>query len=550
MEKPSMDSPIADEILRSYGRAAGARSNWESHWQEIAERVWPSHSTLFNQKGNQTKGEKRNNLIFDSTATIALSRFAAILDSLLTPQNQTWHRLVPSEPKLLKDMACKKWFENLNRLLFKHRYAPTANFTSQNQNNYKSLGAYGSGCLFIDELKGRMPGLRYRAVHLSEVYFFENHQGMVDSCIRAFHMTARQAHGMWGEKLPPAILSALKSNPDQEFEFVHCVKPRSDRDPERRDYKGMDWASYYVSVEGKMLLDEGGYDVFPYAISRYEQVPGEVYGRSPAMDVLPAIKTLNEQQKTVLKQGQRATDPVLLAYDDGIVDGFSMRPGALNPGGVSADGRPLVHALPTGNIAIGKDLMDDQRLVINDSFLVNLFQILVETPQMTATEVMERTKEKVILLAPTIGRQQSEYLGSMIDREINLLMRQGLVEPMPQILREAAGEYRVEYESPMSRSARSEEAVGLMRTIEMAMNVAVQTQNPEPLDHFKWDVIIPEVGDIQGLPAAWRNTPEEIAEIRAGREEAMNAQENIQAAPGAAALMKADAASKQAARGK
>ena len=40
-------------------------------------------------------------------------------------------------------------------------------------------------------------------------------------------------------------------------------------------------------------------------------------------------------------------------------------------------------------------------------------------PQMTATEVIERTNEKGILLAPTIGRQQSEYLGPMIERELD-----------------------------------------------------------------------------------------------------------------------------------
>lgn len=45
------------------------------------------------------------------------------------------------------------------------------------------------------------------------------------------------------------------------------------------------------------------------------------------------------------------------------------------------------------------------------TLLVTLFQILTETPQMTAAEVVERTNEKGILLAPTVGRQQSEYLG-------------------------------------------------------------------------------------------------------------------------------------------
>ena len=60
--------------------------------------------------------------------------------------------------------------------------------------------------------------------------------------------------------------------------------------------------------------------------------------------------------------------------------------------------------------------MTGQRAAVNDALYIRLFQILVQNPQMTATEVVERTNEKGILLAPTVGRQQSEYLGPLIDR--------------------------------------------------------------------------------------------------------------------------------------
>jgi hypothetical protein len=395
--------------------------------------------------------------------------------------------------------------------------------------------------MFVDQLSGEV-GFRYKNVHLGEVYFKENHQGVVDSVLRKFPMTARQAAQKWGaDRLPEKISSILKTKPETEFDFLHCVKPRKDRDMERLDYKGMAFASYYVCIDSQSLVEEGGYRTMPYSVSRYEQIPGETYGRSPAMDVLPAIKTLNEEKKTILKQGHRAVDPVLLAHDDGIVDSFSLRPGAINAGGVSAEGRALVQALPVGNIAIGKDLMDDERSIINDAFLVTLFQILVETPEMTATEVMERTREKGILLAPVLGRQQTEYLGPMIEREIDLLSFQGKLPPMPQALMEAGGEYRVEYDSPLSRAQRAEEASGLMRTLESTLTVVNITQDPAPLDHFDWDAIIPEVSEIQGVPARWMRDPRVIAQMRESRAQAAQTQEAIQAAPGIAAVTKAAA---------
>lgn len=544
-DKNSMQN-LASSLIEEFNTLSAARGNFESQWQEIAQRIIPAHSGLFFKGSMRSPGEKRTEYIFDSTAMIALNRFSAILDSLLTPRNQTWHKLQASDPALNRDRNVRLYFEEVNRTIFKYRYSPRANFASQNQTNYKYLGAYGTGSLFTDQLDGEA-GLRYKACHLGEMYYAENHQGIIDTAFRAFRMTARQAVQMskmkefkeWDETLPQVIKDKATTTPNTEFEFIHCVKPREDFDSTRLDYKGKKFASYYIAMEGNKMLSEKGYSTFPYSPSRYEQGPGEIYGRSPAMDVLPAIKTLNEQKKAMLKQAHRIVDPILLVHDDGVIDSFSMKPGAMNYGGVSADGRPLVHTLPTGNVQVGKETMDDERAVINDSFLVTLFQILTESPQMTATEVMERTREKGILMAPTVGRQQDEYLGPLIEREIDLLASQFLLPPMPDALREAAGDYKIQYDSPLSRAQRAEEASGLMRTLETVLQVVNITQDPAPLDHFDWDTAIPEIADIQGVSPRWLKPLGQVQMIRAGRAQQQQQAQVSQAAPGAAAVMKA-----------
>jgi hypothetical protein len=533
------ENAIAEEVCREFQEVSGDRGTLESHWQEVTELILPSYSGLFYSNGQyQTPGEKRTQKQYDSNGAIALSRYAAVVDSLSTPRNQRWHGIVAGRPELMKDRSVRLWTEELTNRLFKYRYAPKANFAGQNQQAYTSKGAFGTGCLFTDELADE-PGIRYRAIHLGEIYFFENHQGIIDKAIRRFPMTARQAVQKWGEdKVPSIIKTEYGKNSKRQFWFLHCVKPRAERDSERRDYKGMAFASYYVEQETKTLMSEGGYRTFPYSISRYTQAPGEVYGRSPAMEVLPAIKTLNEEKKTMLKQGQRVVDPVLLAHDDGVVDTFSLKSGAINPGGVNADGRALVHVLPTGNLAAGDKMMEMEVRVINDAFLVTLFQILTETPEMTATEVMERVREKGMLLSPTMGRQQSEYLGPLIERELDVLARQGMLTPMPGALIEAGGEYTVQYDSPLSRAQRAEEAAGLMRTIETALNVVAQSQNPEPLDWFDWDTIMPEIGEIQAVPARWMRSLDQIKIIRQARAKQQQVATAIEAGPAVAGMMK------------
>lgn len=522
-------------IVDDVGELKSARGNFETYWEEIAERVEPNSKGLFT--GNQSKGEKRDQKVFDSTPIIALQRFGAILDSLLTPRNQKWHKIVASESQLMKDRQVRLWFEQANDLLFKIRYAPIANFAAQNQKNFLSLGAYGTCAMFTDKLRDGTLGVRYKSVHLSELLFEENHQGIVDKVYRVFKMNVRQLKQRWENKLPEKVKNMSATT---ELDVIHAVVPNEELDPNRVDYKGMPYYSCYILKEHpEEALEEGGFTSFPYSVSRYEQSSNEMWGRSPAMSALPSIKTLNEQKKTLLKQGHRTVDPVLLFADDGIMDGFSLKAGAMNVGGLDSLGRELVKPLQVGRVDIGRDLMEDERNTIKDSFLVSIFQILTENPQMTATEVMERTKEKGILLAPTIGRQHTEYLGPMIERELDILSSIGLLPQMPQLLMEARGEYRIEYDSPISRAQRAEESAGVMRTIQSALEIVNVTQDPSPLDHFDWDVIVPEVAEINGTPLRWMRSPEIIAQMRQSRAQAQQAAQETQAAPAAAQLVKA-----------
>ena len=138
------------------------------------------------------------------------------------------------------------------------------------------------------------------------------------------------------------------------------------------------------------------------------------------MNVLPDIKMLNEMSKTVMRAAHMVTAPPIMLSDDGALQQFNLRPNALNFGAVDDQGRP--RAIPFqsgGRVDIGLDMMNQRREIINDAFFVTLFRILVEEPQITATEAMLRAQEKGQLLAPTMGRMQTELLGPCVERELD-----------------------------------------------------------------------------------------------------------------------------------
>lgn len=550
------EEEILKETLREFAQMQVWRATFAAHWEEIAELVDPVSRNTFQYGNWNFPGQKKTDRQVDATAMAALIRFAAIMDSLLTPRNQQWHGLRAEDFDIRDRREVKLWFEGTVRTMFQHRYRPIANFSSQNQMQFMQLGAYGTGGMFVDQAvdanNNPLRALRYKQIPLGELFLRENHQGLIDGFVRWYRLTARQAWQKFGAtgRFPEGLRSSLESGSMQQFDFLHRVCPRSDYDPSRIDTKGKQFASYHVCMVGPVLLGEGGYYTFPLAASRYTQIAGEVYGRSPVMSILPAIKTLNTEKRTFLKQGHRAGDPIILTSDDGLIDGVSLRPGAMNKGGMTSDGKPLVSVLPTGNIQTTKEMMDDERTLINDMLLVSLFQILTESPSMTATEVIERVNEKGILIAPTVGRQDSEYIGPMNVRELDLLARLGALEPMPPALASRIqswpGGFETVSTNPLSRAARAQEASGFMRTLQVATEVAQATGDTSVYDPFKFDVAIPGIAEIQGAPLAWMEDDKAIAMKRQARAQQLARQQQIQAAPAAAAMLKAHVAAQSA----
>lgn len=535
---------LGQDVFRDYTELS-TRGVWESYWEDIAEVVWPNMRRTFRAGTIKTNGDRLNELQVDSTPTLALNRFRAILSSLLTPETSKWHYLRPSDPDLAKIRVVQEWFEQVNDALFRYRLDPIANFANQNGLVFAGVGAFGTGTLFIDESAGQ-PGLRYKAVHVGETFLRENHQGRVDTVIRRFSLTARQAvqRKDWEGALPDTIVKAAELRPDEVYWFLHRVRPNPDYDPEMLGGRGFPYESTYVSETEKKVVQTGGFTSMPYAVARYEIAPGEVYGRSPAMQALPAIKTLMAQKRTVLTQGHRAVAPVLLAADDGILNNVNLRPGSVIPGAVSPDGRPLLQPLPFGEVNLGRDMMEDERSIINSTFLVDLFQILVETSdRMTATEVLERAQEKGQLLAPTLSGMHG-YLGDIVNREIDVLRRQGLIPPMPRELEEAQGDYTIQWDNAVTRSQRAGEAAGLFRVLESILPVINVTGDPSPLDNYDFDIATREIGEAVNIPVRWMRALDEVAQIREGRQQAAQQQQAAAAAPGQAALIKAAADAK------
>lgn len=463
----SLSKSLADRLQR----LQSDRSNFNSTWERIARVVLPTASGFTT---TYSAGSNLNQDIFDSTAQLALPRFAAAIDTLVTPQTSKWHQIAPKVKEHNRSSRVRSFMSHVNDTLFAARYAPRANFASRAFEAYMGLGAFGNGVLYIHDAR---PGIRYISVHLAEIWFDEDSNGTIDTAFWSHEYTVRQAMQKWPKGLPKRVTDEAAKNPDRKFRFVKAVFPRADRDPQQRDNLNMAFASVTFLHDGEFeIVEQSGYRTFPFAVARYVTAPREIYGRSPAQDALADILTLQEMSKTSLRYGQLVTDPVWMAADADSMDPFSVRPGAVNYGYLTPDGQERVKPLrPQGDPGFSLELANQRRQAVNGAFLVNLFQVLVESgsDRMTATEVMQRVQEKGALLGPVGGRLRTEFLGPMIEREIDILFHAGVLnaDDIPDELR-ADGGIDIEYDSPLTRAMKAEEGVGIMRTLEFAGQLA------------------------------------------------------------------------------
>jgi hypothetical protein len=494
----------ANGLIRDFEFLWSKQGNFRVLWNQSAQFTMPAWDNFI---GEFAEGVNRNTRIFDSTGSIANARFSAAMEAMLTPRSQIWHKLKAADENLNDNPEVQKYLDRVNKILFAARYHPEANFASQTDECYLSLGAFGNNLLFIDEMAGRC--LRYRSVPLSELCWALNHQGQIDTVYRKFKYTAKQAIDMWGDKVPEAVKNLYHRTPYEEAEFLHVIKPNSDFTPMAYGDRGKKYESWYIHLGSKSVIERGSYRTFPCAVGRYRVAPRENYGRGPAIDCFPDIRTANEMVKTALRQGQLAINPPMLLAEESVLSNFNQRPGANNYGMLTSDGKVLAQPLKSeANFEVGEKMLEDTRSVIRDTFLNTLFQILVQNPNMTATEALLRAQEKGELIAPAMGRQQSEFLGPLIHREIDCLSAAGQIPPPPMALLRSGKGLQIEYTSPLARALRAEEGTAIMNTVQ---DLGVMAQiDPSVRQIMDLHEAFREMANIRGCPAKIMRSEEEV----------------------------------------
>jgi len=500
----------AKNLLKRFDRLKSQRQNWESHWQEVADYMQPRKADVTKSR---SKGDKRTELIFDSSPLQSVELLAASLHGMLTNPSTPWFSLRFKEDEMENEDEAKEWLESATETMY--AAFNKSNFQQEIFELYHDLITFGTAAMFIEEDDEDI--LKFSTRHINEMYIAENEKGRIDTVFRKFKLSARAAIQKFGQ-VSTNIATTAKKDPYEEVEILHAVYPRTDFDPKKQDKSNMPFESVYLEAGTGEELSVSGFREFPFVVPRYLKASHEIYGRSPAMTALPDVKMLNEMSKTTIKSAQKQVDPPLLVPDDGFILPVRTVPGGLNF--YRAGTRDRIEPLNIGaNTPLGLNMEEQRRNSIRNAFYVN--QLMMQNgPQMTATEVIQRNEEKMRLLGPVLGRLQSELLKPLIDRAFALILRKNLFRPAPEFL--SGKDIEIEYVSPLAKAQKSSELQSIMRAIEIMGSLS----NVAPVfDHINMDKLVRHLADIVGVP---QKILKPQSELNAERQQAQAQQEQMQ----------------------
>lgn len=494
----------AASLKRYYEQLKGSpeRANMESHCQEVAEYISPRKIDF---TGHRTAGDKRMQRVYDPTGIFSNDLLAAGLHGMATNPASKWFtlRMISGQAfspdgemvDLNEDQSVRKFLSHVEDIMWARIYEPGTNFTTALHETYLDLGAFGTAVLYIGQRDDG--GLLFEPRPLAECVIADNVDGRVDTVFRKSTYTVRQMMQMietdgWSVSDRTKGLYDTQRY-DDKVTVIHGVLPRVDREPGKKGSKQMPYASIYFELEGEHVLAESGFPEFPYLCPRWSKYSGEVYGRSPGMTALPDVKMLQSMMLVFLKTGQKNADPPMWLKDDGVVGQVRTIPGGINYWrGNPNDGVMLQPTSPQGLQAVA-EMMDGIRARIRTAFYTDEMQFVTDK-DMTATEVMARTQERMRLLGPLMGRLESELLGPMVTRIFGIIERMGLFPAAPEQLENK--DFTVEYVSPIATAQRQQAAMGIQQVYqllaplgpEIGAQILMKRVNPEKLVDWAWSL--------------------------------------------------------------
>lgn len=501
------------------------RATFDPVYRDLSGWVKPSRARFLSSDVN--RGDRRWSKIIDATGTFAARTLASGMMAGVTSPARPWFRLTIKDYELAEWGAVRIWLDEVRDMIL--AMFGGSNLYKTLPTLYSDMGIFATGAMAVFE----NPDTRMRCFDypIGSFLIANDASGQVRTFAREYRMTVRQVVEQFGtndrrgrpdwSKFSNTVKTLYDRGDYQAWvDVTHIITPNEYADERRIESKYKPFASCYFETANAddRYLEEKGFDEFPIFAPRWEVAGEDVYGtESPGMIALGDIKSLQLMEKKGLKAIDKQVDPPMVAQPGMRAAKLTMLPGEVSYV-QDPDGKGLrkLHDVNLNLADLGVK-QQEARYRIQRAFHEDLFLMLdqLDRKQITATEVLERKQEKLLVLGPVLEQLNSDLLKPLIDRAFAILHRAGVLPPAPQELE--GQELDVEYVSIMAQAQKETGLGALDRLTGFVTNFVTQTKDTAILDKVNMDQVVDEYAEMTGVPARVIVSDDEVARVRSAR---------------------------------
>lgn len=523
-------------------------SKWLPKWKNQRDYLSPSEGQFEGDEVND--GKRRDQKMNNKRPIRSAQTLAAGMASGMASQARPWFNLeaptgVPRNSNVLRWLFEVQ--ESMRNVLAK------SNLYNILPQLFHSQGVYGTGCMAA--LPDEQDVVRFYHYPIGTYALDTSARGVVDTFYREYTMTARQMEQQFGrDSLKPNTQQMAEKGSLLAITVCHLIEPNPDADMTRADNLSMPWRSTYWekgSNDG-LVLRQSGFQTFPIMAPRWDVNGVNVYGSGPGDVALGKSRELQLLEADKLRIVQQLARPAVTAP-------LSMRGMAANlvPGGtvwvpdqlVGQAFQPAYVPDPSALPNVRAEIDQCERAVA-EAYFEDLFLLISQADgQMTATEVIQRKEEKMLMLGPVVERNNDELFDPLMDQVFQIMVEQStprwlglmpgvpLIPPPPEEL--AGVPLTVEYISILAQAQKAIAAGTIERSLQFT-GLMIQSGFPEAADSINPDAMQAAYYAAIGAPPTILRDAEQVAGIRQARAEQqqqqMMAEQGMAMAQGAKTL--------------
>jgi hypothetical protein len=376
-------------------------------------------------------------------------------------------------------------------------------------------------CAILIEWDAARASLVFTAIPLKDLLIEEGPHGLCDTVFREYKMSGSNVARTWGKRgtdeleLAPEKLKLLEDAPTHEFDVCEGTVPMQvevvRKDGRKEKVQGFRYLVYIKELSDKYVV-ERDLEVSPWVVARWAKMPGETYGRGPAINAYSDAQTLNRVVELHLRDMEKSIDPPLTAVDDGIINlnNIKISSGAVIPVGSNGGGLagPTLQPLLSGGNA-QKTQLELQRLEasINDMMFTEPLGP-INAPVKTATELSLRQQELSKRIGSSFGRLMYEFMGPLVNGILYTLDRVGKIDLND--FRVDGNVLALQHVSPIAQAQDQEDLGSIMRYTEFM----IMTFGPEmSMMLMNAEALSQTVAEKLGVPMDIRPTDEQKAQV-------------------------------------